>query len=164
MRKTANPSKSDTPAVTKYNRMPALQPKRIIQGRLRISTERRLGPVRTVAAGAHAPYQLFVSEGLIVCPTPGRMRTSFAGTAAPRPTVWVYDGGLAQGGLNRDHHARDGFREKTTGPAFRLNTAAVSPSQPGVCVYRLARAESDKGTLETKNSGDKQRSRMGYLV
>jgi hypothetical protein len=29
-------------------------------------------------------------------------------------------------------------------------------------VHRLARAESDK--LETMNSGDKQRSRIGYLV
>jgi hypothetical protein len=92
MRKTANPSKSDTPAVTKYNRMPALQPKRIIQGRHRISTERTLGPVRTVAAEAHAPYQMFMSEGLAVCRTPGRMRTSFAAQEAPRPTVWVYDG------------------------------------------------------------------------
>src|SRR5437016_2200542 len=111
MRKTANPSKSDTAAVTKYNRMPTLQPKRIIQGRRRISTERTLGPVRTVAAGAHAPYQLFVSEGNSL-PNSGENADIVCGTTAPLPTMWVYDGGLTQGGLNRDHHARDGSEKK----------------------------------------------------
>jgi len=130
MRKTANRSKSDTPAVTSIIACPPYSPS--VSSKGAAVYPQKGGPVRTVAAGAYAPSLLFVSEGLIVCPTPGRMWTSFA--AQQR----LYDGGLTQGGLNRHHHARDGFREKTTGPAFRLNTAVVSPSQPGV--LRAARA------------------------
>jgi hypothetical protein len=39
-----------------------------------------------------------------------------------------------------------------------------SDGRPGRRLCRVARIESDPGTLETKKSGDKQRRKIGYSV